>query len=639
MANSASQATRSRKKKPILKNRAALNKVTMDIVENALRNARQEMDSVLFRSAMSPVIREQHDGFPMICTPDGRMVVGQFGSYISGFIEQWKRGIEEGDVFLMSDPYKCNGAISHINDWMVLLPIFHEHQLVGWASQFGHTIDVGGPVSGSLPTDATTIFGEGTRIPPVRLFQRGELNQDLLDLVLNNSRMPTMNYFDLMAIVAACRTAEKRVRELCDRFGRGTYSSACEALLDRTYRAMSKLIVQNLPEHKVIFEDYIDDDGRGNGPYKMKLTIWREGAHGFFDWTGTDPQAPGPINFFLNEEMFKMFIGVYLIMVFDPQILFNDGFYPLLHVFQPEGSLIQPKFPAALGCRTHALTRLFDVLGGALGNQAPELTTAAGYGTSPYLLYNGYDDSGHFFHLMEISFGGIPGRPIGDGMDAHSWWPLFENIPSEYLETYYPVTILEYGSRMDSGGAGFHRGGNGVHKVYRFEAAGEIAIHDDRERSQPWGILGGLPGQTSRKTLLRANGETVDLPSKVSGVKVNKGDTLIYDTAGGGGWKDPLDRPLEEVQKDVARKLVSLEKAETDYGAVLEPSTLEIDQAASEERRNEIRKARGIMPKFSFGAVPEATGVKRAHADRPAAGAARAGTANSSSRPGQRVAC
>ncbi len=594
-----------------LANPAATSKVTLDIIENALRNARHEMDTVLFRSAMSPVIREQHDGFPMICLPDGRMVVGQFGSYVSGFISTWKRGIEEGDVFLMSDPYKCRGAISHINDWMVLIPIFHRGELVGWGSQFGHTIDVGGPVSGSLPTDATTIFGEGTRIPPVKLFSQGKLNDDLLDLILNNSRMPTMNYFDLMAIVAACRTAEKRVAELCERFGREVYLSSCRALLDRTYQAMAKLIQQNLPEEKVSFEDYIDDDGRGNGPYKMKLTIWREGEHGYFDWTGTDGQAPGPINFFLNEEMFKMFIGVYLIMVFDPQILFNDGFYPLLHVIQPEGSLILPKFPAALGCRTHALTRLFDVLGGALGNQAPDLTTAAGYGTSPYLLYNGYDQNGEFFHLMEISFGGIPGRPIGDGMDAHSWWPLFENIPSEYLETYYPLTVLEYGSRPDSGGAGFHRGGNGVHKVYRFEADGEIAIHDDRERSQPWGILGGLPGETSSKTLLRANGESVSLPSKISSVEVRRGDRLIYDTAGGGGWKNPLDRPVEMVQADVRRKLVSVDKARDDYGVVLSAETFDVDTAATERLRERIRQDRGDTGKFTFGPVPPAIGVQR----------------------------
>lgn len=595
-----------------------VDKITLDIIENALRNARHEMDTVLFRSAMSPVIREQHDGFPMICTPDGRMVVGQFGSYISGFIAEWKRGIYEGDVFLMSDPYKCKGAISHINDWMVLIPIFYQGKQVGWSSQFGHTIDVGGPVSGSLPTDATTIFGEGMRIPAVKLFERGKLNEDVLDLLLNNSRMPTMNYFDLMAIVAACRAADKRVKELCDRFGPPLYLSACEALLDRTYRAMAQLIERNLPEKKVSFEDYVDDDGRGNGPYRMKLTIWREGHHGYFDWTGTDPQAPGPINFFLNEEMFKMFIGVYLIMVFDPQILFNDGFYPLLHITQPDGSLIQPRFPAALGCRTHALTRLFDVLGGALGQQAPELTTAAGYGTSPYLLYNGMDERGDFFHLMEISFGGIPGRPMGDGMDAHSWWPLFENIPSEYLETYYPITVLEYGSLMDSGGAGFHRGGNGVHKVYRFEADGEIAIHDDRERSQPWGILGGKPGMVSTKELVRKNGERTHLPSKITGIEVKKGDYLIYRTAGGGGWKDPLDRPAEKVRNDVRRRLLSTEKAKSDYGVVLRPKTNEVDGSATEQLRRKMRTERGPADKYTFGPVPEAIGVRK-HSEAQAA--------------------
>jgi N-methylhydantoinase B len=613
MTKSASKSRNGKLKKASAKKAKlpAVDKITLDIIENALRNARHEMDTVLFRSAMSPVIREQHDGFPMICTPDGRMVVGQFGSYISGFIAEWKRGIYEGDVFLMSDPYKCKGAISHINDWLVLIPIFYKGEMAGWSSQFGHTIDVGGPVSGSLPTDATTIFGEGSRIPPVKLFERGKMNDDLLDMILSNSRMPTMNYFDLMAIVAACRTAEKRVRELCDRFGEGIYLGACEALLDRTYRAMSQLIVKNLPEKKVSFEDYIDDDGRGNGPYKMKLTIWREGEHGYFDWTGTDPQAPGPINFYLNEEMFKMFIGVYLIMVFDPQILFNDGFYPLLHIIQPEGTIIQPRFPSALGCRTHALTRLFDVLGGALGHGAPELTTAAGYGTSPYLLYNGHDQDNEFFHLMEISFGGIPGRPIGDGMDAHSWWPLFENIPNEYLETYYPVTILEYGSLMDSGGAGFHRGGNGVHKVYRFEADGEIAIHDDRDRSHPWGVLGGLPGSLSRKVLTRRNGEQVPLASKISMVKVEKGDVLLYETAGGGGWKDPLDRPVEKVESDVRRKLVSVEKARSDYGVVIHPQTLKADAAESEKARAAIRTRRGAVDKFTFGPVPEAIGIRR----------------------------
>jgi N-methylhydantoinase B len=420
--------------------------VTLDIIENALKNTRYEMDAVLYRTAMSPVIREQHDEFPMITDPHGRMIVGQFGSYIAGLLDNWDQTIEPGDVILLSDPYLCGGAISHINDLLVMLPIFYgegeERELIGWASMFGHAQDVGGPLPGSLPTTATTIFGEGLRLPPVKIYERGKLNRAVLDIMLNNVRQPEMNRADLMAIIAGCRTAEKRVIELCNRFGKDVYLAATQALLDRTYRAMKELIVRNLPEEPQSFEDYVDDDGLGNGPFKMKLTIWREGHEAYFDWTGTDPQAMGPINFYLNESMFKMFIGVYLIMVFDPQILFNDGFYPLLHVTMPKGSLIQPEFPAALGCRTHALTRLFDVLGGALAK------TSAGihhrcrlWHLALLALLRLRQKMASFFYLMEINYGGIPGRPIGDGMDGHSWWPLFTNIPTEYLESYYPIRI------------------------------------------------------------------------------------------------------------------------------------------------------------------------------------------------------
>ena len=327
----------------------------------------------------------------------------------------------------------------------------------------------------------------------------------------------------------------------------------------------------------------------------MKLTIWREGEHAYFDWSGTDPQAMGPVNFYLSEAMFKMFIGVYLIMVFDPQILFNDGFYPLLHIVIPDGSLLHPKFPSALGCRTHALTRLFDVLGGALARKSPEHTTAAGYGTSPYMLYSGWDRNGDFFYLMEISYGGIPGRPIGDGMDGHSWWPLFQNIPTEYLEAYYPVRIDGYTTVTDSGGAGFHRGGNGIEKRYVYLEPGEVSIHDDRWLTYPWGILGGRPGTRSEKILVRTDGTRERLPSKCDGVQVEPGDMLVYRTAGGGGWKDPFDRPIERVEADVAKGLVSKEKAERDYGVVVG------DPEATERLRAELREKRGEILDFDLG--------------------------------------
>lgn len=569
--------------------------ITLDIIEGALKNARHEMDAVLFRTAMSPVIREQHDEFPMITDPKGRMVVGQFGSYINEMMETWDDTVEEGDVILTSDPYKCGGAISHINDWMVLIPIFFDGELIGWSSMFGHQMDAGGPLAGSLPTGAKTVFGEGIRIPPVKVFRRGKPVDDIIDLILNNVRMPEMSHADLMGIIAGCRTAESRVKAICERFGKDTYLAACQAMLDRTYKAMSQLIIQNIPEEPQSFEDWIDDDGLGHGPFKMKLTIWREGDHAYFDWSGTDHQAMGPVNFFLNEEMFKMFIGVYLIMVFDPQILFNDGFYPLLHVVIPDGSLLHPKFPSALGCRTHALTRLFDVLGGALARKAPEYTTAAGYGTSPYMLYSGWDGNGEFFYLMEIAYGGIPGRPIGDGMDGHSWWPLFENIPTEYLESYYPIRIDGYTTVQDSGGAGLHRGGNGIEKRYVYLEPGEVSIHDDRWLTYPWGILGGTPGKRSEKILKRADGSEQRLPSKCDEIEVKPGDMLIYRTAGGGGWKDPLDRAAELVEADVAKGLISADKAKNEYGVVIG------DAAATKALREKMRAERGEVKDFDMG--------------------------------------
>jgi N-methylhydantoinase B len=586
---------------PAARESRRLDTVALDLIENALRNARHEMDAVLFRSAMSPVIREQHDEFPMICDAKGQMIVGQFGSYISNMLKQSNFVLEPGDVILQNDPYACSGAISHLNDFMILVPIFHEGDLVGFTSMFGHMLDVGGAVPGSMPTDAASIFSEGIRIPPIKLYERGELNKPVLDLIMNNTRTPEMNYSDLMAIIAGCRAGEKRVIEICDRFGRETYKQACEALLERTNRAMRQLIVKNLPEEPKSFEDYVDDDGRGNGPFRMKLTVWREGDQAYFDWTGTSAQAPGPINFYMHEGMFKMFIGVYMIMVFDPQILFNDGFYDLIHVTMPKGSLLNPNFPASLGSRTHTLSRQFDVLGGALSYNAPEMATAAGYGSSPHFLYSGVDKNGRPFQLMEILYGGIPGRPMGDGLDGHSWWPLFQNIPSEYLETYYPMLVDGYTTIIDSGGAGKHRGGNGVEKIFYFLEDGEISIHDDRHDTQPWGILGGRPAACSEKWLLRKDGSREPLPSKIDNVRVRNGDRVIFRTAGGGGWGDPLERDPQRTRNDVARKLMSERKAREEYGVVLTGPNLEVDRRATDELRDSMRRNRKTPKLFDFG--------------------------------------
>ena len=587
-------------------NRQDVDSITLDIIENALRNARNEMDAVLFRTAMSPGIREQHDAFPLIANQEGKMVVGQFGSFLYGFINGYEGTIEDGDIFITNDPYSCDGAVSHLNDWLLMMPIFHQGRLVSWAAMFGHMTDVGGKVPGSLPTDAKMIFEEGMVIPPSKIYRKGELADEILNIMLHNCRMPEWNKSDFFAIVAALRLAERRVRENIDRFGVDTYISAMWDMLDRNKTAMSFIIQTIIPEsaNKATFEDWIDDDGMGNGPYKIACSLWREGDVAHFDFTGSDPQSLSSINFLLNEEMFKMFFGAFTINLFDPQILFNDGFYDLVNVHIPAGSILKPQKPAALSCRTHLLGRIFDLMGGLLGQNAPDALNAAGFSDSPHFMYSGFDGNGEWFQLYQIGFGGVPGRPVGDGPDGHSMWPAFTNVPNEFLEAYFPLRIREYTTIADSGGAGLHRGGNGISIGYEFLEAGEISIHDDRWLTYPWGVNGGLPGQRSAKKLVRKDGQTDNIPSKCDRISVAEGDLLYFNTWGGGGWGDPLERDPELVLKDVERGLVS-EVGARNYGVVLESGHL--DLPATEQLRANMARERGHTQLFDrgFGSIEE----------------------------------
>ena len=518
--------------------------VTVDIIENALRNAREEMDAVVFRTAMSPGIREQGDCFPMIANKEGKMVVGQFGSFIGPFLEAYDDKIEEGDIILTNDPYMCNAAVSHLPDWVVLVPVFKDGRHIAWSAMFGHMSDNGGMVPGSIPIEATTIFQEGIRIPPTKLYKKGVLQSDLLELILHNVRTPQWNRFDLNALVAACNTAAKRCVELAVRFGDDVFHSTMDIMLQRNYDAMKHIIGMFIPEEPRMFEDYLCDDGMGMGPYKIKCTMWREGEKAIFDFAGTDPQAQSSVNFFLNEDMFKMFFGSFTINVVDPQIVFNDGFYDLVDVRIPQGTLLKPNYPAALSGRTHALGRIFDVLGALLGMGAPEMMlNAAGFSDSPHLFFSGYDTrpgkGSEWFQLFQIGFGGIPGRPIGDGPDGHSLWPGFTNVPNEFIESYYPLRIERY------------------------------------DGSEQW------------------------LPSKVEGVKVKTGDVLYFNTWGGGGWGDPFARDPELVRQDVNRRLVTVEGAKR-YGVVL-ASDGTVDQSATVSLRTTLKAAAGEPDLFNFG--------------------------------------
>jgi N-methylhydantoinase B len=379
--------------------------------------------------------------------------------------------------------------------------------------------------------------------------------------------------------------------------------SATQELLARNHRAMKMLLAQAVSEEPVSFEDYICDDGMGYGPYRIKCTMWRDGNKVILDFDGTDPQSTASINFYLNENMFKMFFGIYMIMVFDPQILFNDGFYDLIEVRIPDGSLLKPKFPAALSGRTHALGRIFDILGGLLGQKTPEFLNAAGFSSSPHLFYSGNDaragKGGAWFQLFQIGFGGIPGRPLGDGPDGHSLWPGFTNVPNEFLERYFPLVIERYSTAPDSGGAGLHRGGNGIYMTYRFLSPGTISIHDDRWFVPPWGVNGGQPGERARKILERADGTQMVIGNKVEEVTVSTDDKLHFITWGGGGWGDPLERDPALIAKEITQGLVTPEGARA-YGVVIAADG-SVDEAETESLRDQIRLERGELAVFDFG--------------------------------------
>ncbi len=583
--------------------KVAIDPVTLDIMENALRNARVEMDATLVRTAMSPGIREQGDAFPLIADHTGKMIVGQFGSFIGGFLDNYEGTLEDGDMIFLSDPYSVGGAVSHSNDWLVLLPVFKDGRLIAYTSMFGHQSDIGGKVVGSMPINARSIFEEGVRIPPVKIWKKGEYNDDLMKLVMHQTRKPEWCAADLNALIASCRVAARRVVEMAERFGDDVYVSATQELLARNHRAMKTLLSQAVSEEPVSFEDYICDDGMGFGPYRIKCTMRREGEVVILDFDGTDPQSIASINFYLNENMFKMFFGIYMIMVFDPQILFNDGFYDLIGVRIPEGSLLKPKFPAALSGRTHALGRIFDILGGLLGQKTPEFLNAAGFSSSPHLFYSGNDQrpgkGNAWFQLFQIGFGGIPGRPLGDGPDGHSLWPGFTNVPNEFLERYFPMIIERYETEPDSGGAGLHRGGNGIHMTYRFLSAGTISIHDDRWFVPPWGVNGGEPGKRARKILEKASGEQIIIGNKVEDIDVQVDDQLHFITWGGGGWGDALERDPALVAKEITQGLVTPEGAR-DYGVVVDASGV-VDAAATDKLRADMRASRGELLLFNAG--------------------------------------
>ncbi|KAE8143748.1 Hydantoinase/oxoprolinase-domain-containing protein [Aspergillus pseudotamarii] len=584
------------------------------LVASALASIRSEMDTLMLRCSMSPAIREQQDEFNVITTADGKMLVGQFGSFITQFLRAWRGPIHEGDVFITNDTYMIEGAVTHLNDVIVLLPIFFEGSLIGWASQFGHLTDVGGMVPGSMSINATSIFDDGVQIPLIKLYSKGIMNTDLVDLLCRNSRQPDWYRSDLMAIIAACRTANSRVCELATRFGSQIYLAACSELLLRNRTGMAKIIETDFDDKPCTFTDFVDDDGHGVGPWALTCTMKKtEGNRLLFDWSGTSPQSEHSINFYLSETMFKMFIGYYMIAAVAPGTVINDGFHDLIDIHIPEGTVLKPIRPAAISCRTHLLGRTMDVMQALIGKKNKLYAAAAGFSDSPHFFYSGYKPDGEWYQLYQIGFGGVPARNAGDGLDCHCLFPAIKSIPTESIELNYPLRIEANESVPDSGGPGYYRGGNAQRTLYRFLCRGEFSLHDDRWFTKPWGIRGGKPGSRSRKILYRFSKSRESppvevLPSKCDHIRVDPDDLLEWVTWGGGGLGDPLTRPAEKVALEVRRRLVTIDGARNNYGVVVNPddcSVCEEETVALRESMKEARNALGQTPEYDRGGSME----------------------------------
>ena len=583
--------------------------VTLDIIENTLSNARFEMDRVVETTAISPVIREQSDQFPLIADRHGRMVIGQFGSAIATILRNSPyeaSDLRDGDVIALNDPYLCEGAISHCPDFLILRPIFFEDDLVGYASQWGNLMDVGGTAPGSMPISARSIYYEGIRMPPIKLYDQGRLNEEALRLFCHNTRTPKMVEADIKAIAAGTAAGAARVRELCARFGKDTYLEACDAMLDRTRSGLIELIRTHLPDgERFEFTDYADDDGLGNGPIKLQMAMWRDGDTMNVDWTGSSPEVPGSVNFYLNPEMFKMFMGVFLIMAFSPDLVFNDGYYDLIKVTLPDGLDPAPRrspprsatgsasWPASSTSSARCSPRRWP------SSPSPAATGRARTSCSP-----GPTRTARSSRSWRSSTAGSPPAPSATGWTVTRGGRCSRRCPPSTWRSTTRLEIESYRARTDSGGAGYHRGGHGVAKTYRFLSDGTISFQDDRAVTFPWGYNGGQHGMSSEKLIIHADGSEERLPSKVETFPIKKGDRLVFSTAGAGGQGDPLDARARADRGRRPRRPGQRRGGGVGVRRGRLAPTARSTTTATERERERMRSERDDPPEFDFGPLP-----------------------------------
>ncbi|MEZ5098618.1 MAG: hydantoinase B/oxoprolinase family protein [Thermoleophilia bacterium] len=583
--------------------RAELAPILFEIVEGALESARREMELQVDRTARSTIVREQHDHRAGIFDATGQSVTAlSFASTPTPIIKKFTGNINEGDVFVYNDCYKSDGGITHLPDICITVPIFHAGDVIGYVQVFGNVNDIGGDTPGSVPLAAFEIFQEGLMIPPVKLFDRGVRNDPLYETILNNSRFPDDLKGDVDAFINACSIGVARVQEIVDRYGRDVVEQTFEALLERCARDLRSVVLPMIPDGTYEFEDFCEYDGvQPREPRKfirLKAAMTKSQDEIVFDFTGTDDQVVGSLNWPGSESYYAKFMGT-LFKGFAPDMVINDGVNRVIRCVVPPGTVLSPKFPAACSWRTYPLLRIIDVGLGCLGKAFGGFVPASAETISSYGLH-GFDAEGQFFLLREITGAGSGGRPFADGCDTVDAAPEAKNMPGEFAETFFPVRVERLGLRKGSGGAGKHRGGLGYWKEIRFLVEGTAILHSDRATLQPWGVAGGKAGAGTEWILNPGTPGERRLPGKTDYIPVVPGDVLRVLSPGGGGWGDPLDRDPEAVRIDVVRDLLDREAAAADYGVVLDDA-LQVDEAATTRLRDEQRASRGPLRLFDRG--------------------------------------
>ncbi len=591
----------------IEKRKADIDSVTLDVLEWALEAAIDEGEAAVERTAVSTIVREQHDYRASLNTVDCNSVTRVSWAATADPIRNYYTldEIHDGDVFLYNDIHESSGTIGHLPDFCVVVPIFSDGRLIGFAQLFGHCNDVGGKVAGSWPLTATTVFEEGIQVPPIKFYSRGERNDEAWKIILRNSRYPDDLRGDIDAFVGATRIIERRVKELCARYGTDTVEAGFYRIIDRCTEIVRDEALPHIPNGEYVGEDFLETDGIDlEQPVKIKLTVRKDPEKLVVDFAGTDAQTAGPVNWVMDGRHYSKWLGGF-VKAQVPGMIVNEGLTEVFKTYLPPRTVLSADYPAAGADRMDCMLRMIGAYMAAMAKATNGQMVGDSQCIQLYGFY-GQDLDGKDFLYREIFGAGSGARPFADGTDTVDLVPESKNLPSEFIEQRFPVIVHRVGMFQDSGGPGAYRGGLGYLKDVEILVDGHFLTVSYRTIFSCFGVNGGQAGRSGGAIINPDTPHEEHVLFKREAVPVKAGDIVRILTPGGGGWGDPLARVPEWVRMDVVRGIVSVDGAREDYGVVMNANgdprrVWDIDADATEALRAERRAARGPLKMINRG--------------------------------------